>query len=492
MTQNAATRISKNTSALLAGTICRAGLTLAFVIYLARVAGVEKFGQYALARHYFELFLGLSSTSVGILITRRIARDVDCLGQCVTHAAVILSGLAAASTGILWALGHLFQYSDGTRLVICAAALSLLPAVLAAVLESAFVAIERAGVVTCATALSTLLFVVGGVLVIEQGHGMVAIFAALAASRIFMLLCYFVLLRRHVPSLRWRFDRSSFGEMIRELKFYALENWCSTLNNHLGLILLSIFHSEFVVGLFAAASKVMNVGNLLATSYTRAVFPYLARVARESADTFRRVSQGSVKYMLALVLPFIIMLSAYAEQVVTLLYGGSYSGAANVLRIMVWVVLVRFVNPFLSHALFARGEQAKSLRAAVIRLAVYCSLGFGLIPAFGAAGAAWATLGSTVAAFCIYYVSVFRDQGQGLGLAAPLARTMLAGLLSAWLLFAAGEENPVPMLLIGAVVYAALLVVFRVVTWNEIRFACRLRRDWAADGSPRRPAIGER
>ena len=465
---------------------CNTVLMLLFVVFVARVAGVERLGQYALARHYFELFLGISTTALAILISRRIAQDASCLSRCLSAAMVVAGLLALASVALLAGLCFVFQYSADTCTVVMTASIALLPAVVAAILEAVFVAIEKAQYVMVATVISSLLFVGCGVASIALGYDVAIIFAGLFLARSAMVLFYLVSLRRSAVSLEWAFDKTYLVGLVQEAKVFALENWCSTLSNHLDLILLSVFHNEFAVGVYAAASKVMKLGAMLANSYTRAIFPYLARLGKDAPDMLRRVTEASVKYMLALVLPFVMIVCLLADQVIDLLYTEMYADAALVLRILVWVVAVKFINPFLSHTLFARHQQQKSLRVAIIRLVAYSLLALLLIPSFGAVGAAWTSLGATLTAFGFYYASVFHsgDSGSGEGghvLLGTIFRILLATMMAGSVLVIAGGRHVVAFVAVSTVAYVVLLFVLRVVSWQELKGFRRLRPHHQAD-----------
>ncbi|MCA9102347.1 MAG: oligosaccharide flippase family protein, partial [Planctomycetales bacterium] len=412
--------------------------------------------------------------------------DPTCLGRCLTASLLIAAALTLVSGVIMVAVCFLFGYSPDTRIVVMAAWVALCPAAIAAVLEAGFVALEKAEYVMWATALSSVIFVGSGMAVVAAGYEVSVIFAGLFLARSVMALFYAVQLRRHDASLSWSYDRGYLSDLVSEGKVYASENWCSTLSNHLDLILLSLFQNEYAVGVYAAAAKVLRVGAMLATSYTRAIFPYLARLGKESPEALRRVSEGSVKYMLAMVLPFVMAVCVMAGRVIEVLYTDTYAEATLVLQILIWVVAIKFINPFLSHALFAQQQPAKSLRVAVIRLVSYLALAVILIPKFGAVGAAWTALAATLTAFCFYYGWVFHSgeeaaQRSGHGLLGAIGRTLLAAAIAGGLLGLVGDRPAVPFMAISLVAYVVLLFLFRVVSWNDIRLVYHLRPQRQAD-----------
>ena len=90
--------------------------------------------------------------------------------------------------------------------------------------------------------------------------------------------------------------------------------------------------------------------------------------------------------------------------------GAEFQDAVPVVRILVWILLVEFLNPFLSHALFAQGRQARSAFVAGISLVFNATATFLLVHKYGAAGAALATVLSGFVA-TIFYSAFFDDVG---------------------------------------------------------------------------------
>jgi O-antigen/teichoic acid export membrane protein len=142
------------------------------------------------------------------------------------------------------------------------------------------------------------------------------------------------------------------------------------------------------------------------------MFPYLTRLFGTSREKFRRVSEESLKYMVALVLPAAVIVSIFADRVILALYGDAYSASIPVLRILIWVGALNFVNPFLSHLLYARGEPLQSLRVAAIVLVAYLPLALFLVPRGGPSGAALALLVSSALSCGLYCSAAFKPDAR--------------------------------------------------------------------------------
>ena len=100
------------------------------------------------------------------------------------------------------------------------------------------------------------------------------------------------------------------------------------------------------------------------------MFPYIARLYVQSRETFQQLSEQTVKYILVAVLPAVLCLSILAERIVLLLFSQQYVAAAPILRVLAWLLIPQFLNPFLSRVLYARGYQRQCLAAGVIALLI--------------------------------------------------------------------------------------------------------------------------
>ena len=157
--------------------------------------------------------------------------------------------------------------------------------------------------------------------------------------------------------------------------------------------------------------------------------------------------------------------SIFADRVILTLYGEAYVEAVPVLRIVIWVFVLNFVNPFLSHLLFARGEPAKSLGVALATFAVFLTLAFALIPRWGAVGAAWASLGSTTVACGLYSAAAFRAEPKRVLMTfgrTGIAAASLAAFLAVW-----RHAHPAALAVGALGVYVGALLVMGVPSPRE-------------------------
>ena len=454
-------KIGKNTASLVAASVFKMLLSFGFTVVVARTMGVESFGKYALVEHYFELCVSLCSTALGILIARQIARAPNEAGRYVAASTVLVLLLTTVGCAALVGAAAQFGYAADTTHAVYIVGVALFPAALAAMLEFVFVGLETTIFVTWGTMIESLVRVGLGLTLLALGYGLLALCVSLAISRCCSLGFYVAVLRRRMSGQRVRCSWREIRSVVKEWRVFALENWASNIYNSVGVIALSIVWGERAVGPYAAAQKTLRAATVISQSYTKAIFPHLSRLFLETPAVARRFSQASLTYMMTVILPFAVMTAVLADWIVVVLFGSSYQEAVPLLRVLVWVVLLSSFNPFLSHVLFAKGEQHRSLQIAGLKLVVFGGLVLWLVPAWGAVGLAWASLVGAVLAFTLYLAWAIPGRAAAETLLTML-KPLAAGAALAVFLVSLRNIGSVTLLFAGGLLYGVLVMLLGV------------------------------
>lgn len=466
--QVSARRTSKNTVMLLAGTLLKMVASFAFVLYCADQMGVEGFGKYSIAIHYFELFLGLMATAAGIMLTRDLARWPRHGQSLITSALILVYLLWIAVPAGLWLVGWAFGYSSDTRWALLLASLALVPAAACSVFEAVFVAKERAEFVTLGTATESFARILLSASALWLGYGLLSLVMVIVIVRFLMLFAYSIGLAR-LGLLGWEFHRGRTKRFMLRWRVFAAENWMAAIYTNLDMVVLSWLSGEVSAGLYSAAWKIVRLGAVVAKSYTTAIFPVMSRLYAKSRSAFSDLHQHSIRGMCIIALPAIAVVSVIPDRIVNLLFNPEFANAANILRVLIWVMLIEFLNPFLSHLLFAQGQQHKSMHVAAISLSINLVATYFLVLRFDAVGAAIATvLGGLVATICYSWFALSRQEMLESMFAGLRVVAASVGLALATLL---GRELPwIVLISTCVIVYACLLFVVGAVGIRDLRF----------------------
>jgi len=187
--------------------------------------------------------------------------------------------------------------------------------------------------------------------------------------------------------------------------------------------------------------------------------------------------------MAILALPVAAFGTVFGTQVVLLVYGREYAGAAPVLRLLVWWAAFASLNSLLSNYLIAEGQSGRVTAQTGVSLSVNIGLNLVLIPVSGAAGAAIAIAASEAVGLVYLAVSHSRVQhhAQGRLVFGGVLRVSVA--LAGALLAAAGVArwNWVAGLAAGLTVYFVLLVASRALSSRDVK----MLRPLLGGGNPR-------
>lgn len=465
--KHSALQVTKNTLALFTSKGVSLLFSFAFVVFAARYLGVGGFGRYSLVQNYFNLLMSLAVPGVGMLIARDIALDSKLTSQRLSMAAALVAGLTAVLGGILLALADIVHYPLETRLAILIACLALLPASISQVLEFGFIGLEKAEYVTYVNLAESILRMGASILILRQGYGLIAVFIILVTSRSAMLGLYVLLLRRLYSGLHWEVDRATWRPLLATWRVFAAENWLFTFYSYLDVVILSSFYGDIAVGIYAAAAKILTVGQALATSLAMGLYPHLVRQYQKAADRFYQLISAVLQFELCIIVPCAIIITVMADRTVSLLYGDRFGGAAGVLAVLSWALTFKFVNVSLSNQLFAGNKQMQSLKTAAATLAIYLPAAFWLTKTWGAEGAALAVLLSSATAFSFYFYYTFRRHAP-LHVLMAFGKVIAAGVMMAAFMWTT-RRGAVPLVIgIGLTLDFLILLLLRVVPLRGI------------------------
>lgn len=470
MTTNAR-KTSRNTALLFSGTLTKMLGSFLFVLLCADRLGVEGFGQYSIAIHYFELFISLCATAAGILITRDIARWPRRASEILTAGFVLCFSLCLLVPPFVLLIAEMFHYSETTRLAILISCIAMPPAALSYVCEAVFVARHRAEFVTKGTILESLVRLSLSVVCLLLGYGLFALVAVVIVSRSLLFIMYLAGLRK-IDALHFSWSTRAIKRFVIRWRVFAAENWMATLYHSLDVIILSWISGEYAAGLYSAAYKVVRLGCVAAKSYTTAVFPIMSKLHSESKAALESVYLQSIRGMSNVAFPAILVVFAMPNRVIDTLFNDEYAGAAAILQILIWGLLIEFLNPFLSHVLFARQQQHRSMQVAAVGLVVNLIATYALVNAWGAIGAAAGTiLGGFVATIC--YVLFAIPASEYAQLFANFARSFLAGLLLAFVTISLSSAPLLLVILAVCVAYLPALYLVGATTLDDLVFVRR-------------------
>jgi O-antigen/teichoic acid export membrane protein len=372
--------------------ISRGLVRLLFVLVVARQLGPQQFGVYALLIATVEMLAVASGSGYADYLTREAAKDVRLgwgLGlQLIWLRLLCVIPLAAAGLGILWILGY-------SRIVLVAVAwlsLSLGPRSVSESVQGVLRGIGRCGAYLTVEFAFDLGLIGGVVFIMARGGGLRAVIAAeiLAATAAAGASVFFVLMFRTGELIR--LNRKQLFEKSVIFNIYA---FVGNLYDRLDVVLLSRLAGDYATGIYSAAYRPLGTIQLVPYGVLYSLLPALSRNAG-GADERRRLEQA-MGFLLSAAFLVVLATMIFASPALTLILGVSYGDSAVALKILIWAVILRYVNYALNVRLLAGGHERVFVVTSLVCLGVNVIGNLALIPKYSWRAAAAITIVTEIA-----------------------------------------------------------------------------------------------
>lgn len=435
---------------LTAAQLSRGLFRLFFVITVARVLGPARFGVYTLLLAMVEMLAVASGAGYMDYLSREAAKD-DRLGwglgaQLIWLRVAYTLPLTVLGLGLLWLLGY-------PRLVLLATAgmsLTLLPRSLSEAVQGVlrgtgrfteFLVVELALGLTLAAG-ACLVFVRGGqlgtVIVAELAAALVAAVAGWG----------FALRFRKKQRLQLKLSR-----LVKTSAIFNIYAFVGNLYDRLDVVMLSRLAGDYATGIYGAAYRSIGMVQLLPYGVLYSLLPALTR--GDAPEQQRQRLEKAMGLLLGAAFVIVLATMVFADVLAPALLGARFSESATALKILIWAVILRYINYALNVKLLASGQEKVFVMTSGICLGVNVVGNLALIPMFSWRAAAALTI---VTEFVLLLQNVYWLGRTDSGIPKPLGwpRMSLAFVVA---LFAirAGARLASP-LLVGSVCLAAFLV----------------------------------
>ena len=194
-------------------------------------------------------------------------------------------------------------------------------------------------------------------------------------------------------------------------------------------VLLGFLSPGRSLGLFGASHRTLMALHTFVVLYFFNLLPSISRCAALPRVHLVELMDRSLRFAAWTGLFIAPFLTAFAPQILRLLYGANFREGSQSLAVLVWVLPVAMLSGHHRYILIAYNHQRRLLLATSVSAAVAVILAFALIPWYKGPGAAWALLIANLVNFGLAYFLVRKlveEVPVHRQLAAPLAAMGLA------------------------------------------------------------------
>lgn len=282
-----------------------------------------------------------------------------------------------------------------------------------------------------------------------------------SVAAILMLLA----LRRMGARLPIRIDMAVIRPLLPRAGALVLSALLGLMIYNADFIFLRLMKGAAAVGYYTAAYTLVTFSLNLGTAYSMSLLPSLTKVGDEPAGR-ESLYHTSMAHVFAAGFPAAVGGSVLGPLIVGLLFGAGYQQSALPFQILIWCIPLCLLRDVPLMALMARRQEGRVLRVTAWAAGLNLGLNAVLIPRWGVAGAAGATI-ITELVRMVVALDYARRTGFSLPGLARFWRAGLAGLVMAGLLYLLGRPALWIAIPTGVLCYVFTLSLVGGVQWRR-------------------------
>jgi O-antigen/teichoic acid export membrane protein len=445
------------------------GFNVLLVISIARLTGAAGLGQYTLLITLFQLCEQLKSLGLTTYVVREVSKDN------ASAASYYRSLTRIGYWGAVWTtpvmLAVIFAKSPPTWSVALAGAamcLGFFPSAQVLVNDAVFLALGRASYsLWIALAENVVRFAASICALVVWHSGALELVAIYASARFVAAFLGGIARRRLVGGSLMPYDAALTKAMLQKAPSFLTIFVVPLVFYRMDVLLLGVIASDYEVGVYSAAVRLISVAMILPDGIMSAMFALLSRVSG-AADRARyhELIRGALELLGGAMATAVFCGFLAAPFVIRLLYGSKFDASIPVFQILLWGLIPTLVYRVLGDGLVAAGEQAIVARIVLVGMLASTGAYAGLIRWLGITGAAWGFLLSTLGlCFWVALESVVRFRIAG---AVPVLLSLAPAVLGALAVLAPHGSA----WMVGALASAQLAAVVALIrgrTWLKPR-----------------------
>ncbi len=393
-------RVAKNTLWLTIAEIGAKGLGFVIAIIIARYLGPEDYGSYAFAISFVTLFLVLADFGMRPLLVREVARNNQLAEKYLANFLTLKIWL----TFLLFGAVALALWIYGTPLnlfiLTMVAAVEIGVNSFSEIFRGVFQAFERMKFETTSRILNKFLILVGTIAVIVLGLRTLSIMLVLLIAGIVTAVYTVIVCRKYFVKIKLAFDKVFIKEALKQSLLFAVTNIFISIYFKIDSVMLEKMRSVTEVGYYNTAYELVFAFMFVPTVFSAAVYPVLSRFFKDSPGKIQALVARFTKYYSLTAMALVVFLMLLGGPLIKLFFGIQYEPSIILFQQLVVVLVFVFLNYLGGTLLNASNKQIVSTIASGVCAGVNIGLNLWLIPAYGASGAAVATI-ITEAILCL-------------------------------------------------------------------------------------------
>ena len=471
-------KIAKNTSFLLISQIISYIFTFFITMYAARYFGASIFGMWSIALSITGIFGIFADLGMSTLMIREISRNLSARDKYISNIFLIKIILSILTFGLIIIITNIIGYPEIVKNVIYIVTISVIIGSFSGILSAIFQANEKMEYISLSTIMSSMLVLLGTVIMIH--YNLSIVFFAFINVISTGLISAYILIKyiQKFPLPKFRIDFSFWNPVLKESWPFGITALSGMLYNYIDSIMLSVIQGAEVVGWYSAAYRLMLITLFIPNAINMAVFPVMSQFYTSSKNSLKLMNEKYFKYMIILGVPLGVGVTILADKIILTIFGPGYSPSITALQILIWTIILTFAGAPFVQLLQSINKQHIITKISIISAVTNILLNLFLIPLFSYIGASFATL--IAAVFSTGYIFLYTYKvGCGIQYKAvmdDLSKILFATLVMSIFILYFKDLNLFLLVIIATLLYLILIYVIGCIDEVDIMLLKQLRR----------------
>jgi O-antigen/teichoic acid export membrane protein len=472
---NTGKRIVKNSLVLYLSHLLSKFINLALVIILTRMLGTDGFGIYNFAFAFVILFMVLGNMGLNSLLTRDIARSKSEINRYLGSSIPLIIYLSIFIILVINGITLFIHWSILQKMAIAIFSLYMVFDSLSRHFIAVFRAFEKMEYEALTNFTERLIMLAVTVVMWVSHQGLLPLLWSYVVIQMLKALIAFLFMRRFFQKIEWHWTHPRTFTLLKTAYPFALMAIFGTISGRIDTIMLKIFQTDQMVGLYNAGHKIIESLQFIPENFALALFPAFSVLFFSEKEKFNTAFSRAFQVMTILAFPVATGLYLLAPQIIHLLFEPQFSRATIALRWLSIALGLIFFKFLFSTTLNATGKQ--HLVAAIIGISTFVNvvLNYILIPKYDLLGASLATIISEFSAVLLIMFTALKLAEMSMR-AGIILKTVTATVGMGFFLLFFQTWNVIVLALAGGIFYIILIFLLQGITVHEIRTFIRQYR----------------
>ncbi|MBI5711629.1 MAG: flippase [Candidatus Eisenbacteria bacterium] len=392
--------IQRNVGWLAADRVFRLAVGTVLNVWMIRYLGAQQLGLFSFAQSVVGILAILSQLGLETILVRDLVRRPDETREILGSALGLRLAGAAATFALSVATIALLRPDNRTALALAMVFASIYFFLALDVVESWFQSRTRVAPYVVARSVAFVLSSIAKTWALIAGAPIVVLAMTMAGEYVLAAVGLALAYRRQGDApAGWCWRPAVASQLLRDAWPLVLNGAAVMLSIRIDQAMLTLMRSEHENGIYAAAQRLTEILFFIPVAFMNAAAPALLRSHRRDRAEYDRRLQRVFFVLTWTAVGIALPVSLLARPIVTTLFGPEFADSGPVLALHIWSAPALFMGVGISNWFIAEERQRDLMVRSIIAAAANVALNLWLIPAFGARGAALATLAAQTLAY---------------------------------------------------------------------------------------------